>query len=309
MSDLVEAVSFAGDTPWHGLGFKVDPDADINTWKEQAGFNWEIKDCDVKRVDDDAIIEGTRALYRSDTRKNLSVVKSGYNIVQPQKVLEFFQELVVQRGFKMHTIGTLNDGKVFWALVKTGLSEVIANDEHKVEQFVLLAGSADRSLSGTGQYTVIEESSNNTLQLTIDGGSMRPRIRVKHTRKFNEAQAKQILNLEDHVENWKDTVDILNRLSDIKVNDPVSFYKNLLARDNADKEHPRIIETLVEIYEGSGPGQASIIGTAYGLVNAVARYVDFYRGRTDKSRLFNAFFGPGCALKNRSVEMALKLAA
>ena len=30
------------DVPWHGLGAQLDPDSDIETWKEAAGFNWNV---------------------------------------------------------------------------------------------------------------------------------------------------------------------------------------------------------------------------------------------------------------------------
>ena len=312
MSNLVETVAFTGDTPWHGLGFKVDPNADLEVWKEQCGFNFEVLESGLRRDTDDALVEGSKSLYRSDTGENLAVVKKDYNVVQPGVVLGLFREFAEERGFQMHTAGTLMGGCVFWALAKTGLTATIANDEHVVAQFVLLASSADRSLSTVGHYTVIEDVCNNTLQLSPKGKSSKPMLRVKHSRKFDVDKAKQtLLGLNDHEDDWKVTVDILRRLSEIKVVDPIKFYKELLAKDtdSDSKEYPRIVETLKEIYEGTGPGQASIHSTAYGLVNSVSRYIDFYRGRRDDNRLFNAFFGPGSLMKNRAVDMALQLAA
>ena len=41
-------MAFVGQVPWHGLGNRLNPDANIETWIRAANMNWEIRSAPVK---------------------------------------------------------------------------------------------------------------------------------------------------------------------------------------------------------------------------------------------------------------------
>jgi hypothetical protein len=36
-------MAYVGETPWHGLGQSLTPDANLDTWTREAGFDWTVK--------------------------------------------------------------------------------------------------------------------------------------------------------------------------------------------------------------------------------------------------------------------------
>ena len=36
-----DAMAYIGQTPWHGLGQALTPNAPLETWQDEAGLNWE----------------------------------------------------------------------------------------------------------------------------------------------------------------------------------------------------------------------------------------------------------------------------
>lgn len=76
--------------------------------------------------------------------------------------------------------------------------------------------------------------------------------------------------------------------------------KHVLDSDDFTRSTKRVLE-LVDSAPGSELGK----GTAWQLLNAVTRYVDYERGRNSDSRLNAAWFGQGDNLKTRTVNHVL----
>jgi len=164
-ADGYAEMAFVGETPWHGLGQALDPNSDLATWRKAAGMDWTIESAPVEFIGQD--FEGQNVLYRSDTKAPLSVVSNRYKAVQPAEVLEFFDNLVKENGFRLHTAGTLFGGKRMWALAETGKFGEIVKDDG-VGGFLLLSTSADRSLATTARFTSVRVVCNNTLSMAVD---------------------------------------------------------------------------------------------------------------------------------------------
>jgi phage/plasmid-like protein (TIGR03299 family) len=167
-------MAFVGATPWHDLGNKLEEGADMETWKKAAGMDWTIKQAPVhyEVIDDNehhnlSTFKGQNILYRSDNNEALSIVSDRYKPVQPAEVLEFFDSLVKEAGFKLHTAGTLRGGKRLWALAETGKFGEVCKDDG-VGGFLLLSTSCDRSLATTARFTSIRVVCNNTLTMATN---------------------------------------------------------------------------------------------------------------------------------------------
>ncbi len=151
-TDGFAEIAFVGETPWHGLGQEINPDATIEEWQVQAGMDWTIESAPVQFFgagDDQNLhtFEGQRVLHRSDTKAALSVVTNRYHPVQPKEVLEFFRSLVDTAGFKIQVAGTLMGGRRMWAIAQTGRYGEVTKDDG-VGGFLLLSTSCDRTLAG-----------------------------------------------------------------------------------------------------------------------------------------------------------------
>ncbi|KRE94514.1 hypothetical protein ASG87_18030 [Frateuria sp. Soil773] len=314
---LVQSMAYVGDTPWHGLGCRLQPHQSLDVWKRQAGMDWQIEESDVR------FIAGTRhagaihafpeqkVLYRSDTRAPLAVVSQRFQVVQPGEILEFYRDLTEMGGFQLETAGVLREGRKFWALARTGQS-VTLKGRDTVDGYLLLATACDGTLATTAQFTSVRVVCNNTLAIAL--GDRCNAIKVPHRSRFDSAAVKRQLGIT--VAPWGGFVTRMKALAECPV-DPDSV-EGLLRRvltypsreNKATVVNEQAVASIRALYEGGGRGSslASTRGTAWGLLNSVTEYVDHHRrARSDDHRRDAAWFGQGAQIKQRAWDEVAQL--
>ncbi|TAL84853.1 MAG: DUF932 domain-containing protein [Rhodanobacter sp.] len=316
---LVETMAYAGEKPWHGLGNKLAPQQSIDTWKKQAGMDWQIEQSEVRYISGNnhlGVINAfpaQKVLYRSDTKAPLAVVSKRFHVVQPGEILEFYRDLTAYNGFELETAGVLREGRKFWALAKTGQSTSLKGGD-RVAGYLLLATACDGTLATTAQFTSVRVVCNNTLSIAL--GSASGAIKVPHRSQFDPDAVKRQLGIT--VASWDGFVARMKALVARPV-DPDTV-EGLLRRvltyaapdGKAVVVNEQALATVRSLYEGGGRGalMASSRGTAWGLVNSVTEFVDHHRrARSDDHRLDAAWFGQGAALKQKAWQEALHLLA
>ena len=297
MSNGRANMAYAGVMPWHGLGNEISPDEDIDTWKVQAGMNWNVNPADLIYKDEDdnqLIFPQKQVLFRSDTKAPLSVVSDAYRVVQPGEVLEFFRDLISGQGFKMETAGCLFGGKKFWALASTGESvRIMGQDE--VKPYLLMASSCDGSMSTVAHFTSVRVVCNNTLRMSVGDSGQLARIRIPHSATFVPEQVKEQMGVAKEV--WSNFVGSMEILASMKLDRDEAIQivadelKSEWAGENPEQlmEESTVLRRIIRLYDGEGLGAQykSSNGTAWGLVNAVTQFFDHETGTgQDKSRAF-----------------------
>lgn len=316
---LVETMAYAGEKPWHGLGNKLAPQQTIDSWKEQAGMNWEIRESEVRYITGSNNV-GTvksfpdnKVLYRSDTKAPLAVVSKRFKVVQPGDVLEFYRDLTADSGFELETAGVLRHGRKFWALARTGQS-ILLKGRDRVDGYLLLASACDGTLATTAQFTSVRVVCNNTLRIAL--GDAKGAIKVPHCSHFDAATVKRQLGLT--VSSWDGFVDRMKALVECPV-DPDTV-EGLLRRvltyqdqdGKANVVNEQALTKVRALYEGGGRGVmlSSSRGTAWGLLNSVTEFVDHHRrARSEDHRRDAAWFGQGAQIKQRAWDEVLELVA
>lgn len=314
MAHLVENMAYVNATPWHGLGNPLTEKQPLEVWLHEAGMNWDILDNPVLYRSPEGLqsFADNKVLYRSDTLAPLSVVSKRFQVVQPCEVLEFYRDLVELGGFQLETAGVLKGGKKLWALARTG-QEALLKGTDQVKAYLLLATACDGTLATTAQFTSVRVVCNNTLQMATENGS--GAIKVPHSTKFDPDKVKQQLGL--GVSTWQHFIADMHRLSERPVNsfearrylvevlgDPALYFHQ--------QPNTKTLNHVFELFAGQGMGSnlASANGTAWGLVNAVTQFIDHERrARSTDNRLDSAWFGIGALIKQKALDVALKLAA
>lgn len=301
-------MAYTGDTPWHGLGQILLPDASIDEWRIAAGMDWDIKRTHVQYTNGELHDwKENHVLYRSDTNKPLSLVSPKYKEVQPRQVLEFFRNLVEQNGFKLETAGTLKGGRRFWALANTGLGgEVVDGDN--VNSYLLLVTSCDGGLATMAQFTSVRVVCNNTLQMSL-GANHGTRVSVRHSTTFNPNSFKAELGL-NATEVYTDFMDRMKGFANTSLSgsqaeeiiEAMFAKKGVTVPIRATKG----FKSVMQLFNGVGKGSRidGVAGTAWGLVNAVTEYSDWHiRAKNQEYRLDSAWFGAGRDLKDNILEL------
>lgn len=317
------AITWNGETPWHGYGNRVPDGADLDQWRVAAGLDWEIERRKVLYgiMKDDgkkglAIYPDRDVLLRSDTEAPLSIVSKQYHVVQPAEVMEFYRDLIDAYGFKMETAGSLAGGRRIWALAKTG-DETRIMGQDQIRAHLLLATSYDGTMATTGKYVDTRVVCENTIQVALgEGGATE--FRLTHSKKFDPEEAKGALGLSHEV--WQEHVETVNKLASktVDLETAMAFFTKVLGDDavTVDKDSGKIeysttFEKMFTAYN-KGPGSQfrSAHNTAWGLVNAVTFFQD-HMAKTNKqgSRLNSSWFGAGANRKQKAWEEAVALAA
>jgi len=314
---LVETMAYAGEKPWHGLGNKLAPQQSIDTWKKQAGMDWQIEQSEVSYISGNSHVGVINAfpqqkvLYRSDTKAPLAVVSKRFHVVQPGEILEFYRDLTAYNGFELETAGVLREGRKFWALAKTGQSTSLEGRD-RVDGYLLLATACDGTLATTAQFTSVRVVCNNTLSIAL--GNASSAIKVPHRSQFDPDAIKRQLGIT--VSSWDGFAARMKALVERPV-DPDTV-EGLLRRvlTYAAPEGKTVVvneqalATVRSLYEGGGRGalMASSRGTAWGVLNSVTEYVDHHRrSRSNDHRRDAAWFGQGAQVKQRAWDEVVKL--
>jgi len=310
-------MAYVGETPWHGLGQQLDPNAGIDDWRKAAGLDWSIQRSSVlyKQPNKSAVstFTGQEVLFRSDNGEPLSIVSERYHEVQPAQVLEFFRDLVDTQGYKLHTAGTLKGGRRIWALAETNKAAEITPDDG-IGGFLLLATSCDRGMATSARFTSIRVVCANTL--AIAEREMANSIFVRHNTKFDATKVKDELGVQ--VSQWERFIGDARYLATKECygTKPDQYLKALfeptsyrLKTDaNFKIEDSRAYKSVLDLFHGAGMGSQlnGSRGTYWGMVNAVTEFIDHHSfKRSADARLNEAWFGTGDKLKTRALELAL----
>jgi phage/plasmid-like protein (TIGR03299 family) len=307
-----DSMAFVNETPWHGLGQELLPNAPLEVWAKKAHLDWNIDEAVAGYFDRDTaemqVIPNRKVLLRGDNKSYLSTVSLNYNVTQPDEVLEFFRELIKSGGFEMETAGSLFNGKRIWALAKINESaRIMGQDE--INGYLLLATSCDGSLSNTGQFTSIRVVCNNTLEWSINEDNRS--VRMPHNTEFDPEKMREELGLGHN--SFGVFIKSAEEMAKKKVSkkDAVSFFVDLYSTGEEDEDLVKIADTkhvgnLIKLFE-DGPGSdfKSSKSTVWGLINAVTRYYDHEcTSKNSEYRLNKAWFGKGARFKNKAWDLA-----
>jgi phage/plasmid-like protein (TIGR03299 family) len=156
------AMMYAGETPWHGLGTRLDEPATAEEAIGAAGLDYRVE-LHSLRTDDAVPIPQRKAVLRSDTRQVLGVVGNSYVPVQNHQCFGFLDGVVADGRLRYHTAGALGKGEKVWMLAKLPNKIRVRGSEDVTEQFLLLSNSHDGSSSLRVFFTPIRVVCGNTL--------------------------------------------------------------------------------------------------------------------------------------------------
>ena len=305
--------AFIGENAWHGLGQQLTPDASLAVWKEEAGFNWEIKQNDaMTQLPDGNLLKmpERQLLYRSDTLAPLAVVSAKYKVVQPIEVLHFYEDLIESAGFRLETAGMLFGGRRFWALAATNYKdEVIAGDE--VDQYLLLTTACDGSLATTAKFTSVRVVCNNTLGMSLRGDGGKTQIKIPHSATFDPKAVKQSLGVAG--ETWDLFLGDMRKLanSTMAKNESILFLRDLIGDPTKSLEDQspgaaNLMQDIYALYDKTSMGNEIAGHTRWGMLSAITEYADYHTGhKTADARINSAWFGETAKLKENAYDLLL----
>ena len=311
MAHNVETMAYAGEVPWHSLGTPVHNDLTPVQMMDKAGLNWKVEKQPMffRHEGDLHAVPGKEVLVRDSDGKVLDVVGKGWNPVQNEEAFNFFNDFVMNGDMEMHTAGSLQEGKLTWALakVKDGF-KVFGNDE--VESYLMFSNPHKFGSSITVSFTPIRVVCNNTLNMALQGANGKG-VRVSHRTAFDAEAVKQLLGVaSEQLNTYKEAAEFLG--SKRFTNETLTDYiKAVFPNTNTKAKDPnsisRTAKTVLELVE-TQPGAEFAEGTFWQAFNAVTYATDHVVGREADSRLASAWFGANQTKKLKALDKAIEYA-
>lgn len=311
MSANVESMFYVRETPWHGLGTRVDAALNSKEALEKSGLNWKVIQKPIITTTFDPI-SGYKANIRDKDNKVLGVVSNRYKVVQNSEAFAFTDALLSE-GVKYETAGSLQDGKKIWLLAK--LPDKYIMEGEQIEPYLVFSNSHDGSGSIKVAMTPVRVVCQNTLNIalanakrvwsTVHVGDLAHRMDEAHNTLFLAEKYMKNLGSEFH------------KLSRIKLSDAkvIDFINQLLPMDdNPTNIHRKNITNIREDMKHryfDAPDLKYVGKNGYRFINAVSDFATHAKPLRETSGYRENMFArtiEGNGLIDKAYEMVLSAA-
>ena len=163
MSASVENMFYVRETPWHGLGTRVNEVLDSAAALEKAGLDWMVMQEKIYTPEKEEIY-GYRANVRSSDRKVLGVVTERYKVIQNEEAFSFTDNLLGE-GVRYETAGSLQGGRRVWILAHMPREYIITGE--RISPYLVFTNTHDGSGAVRAAITPIRVVCQNTLNLAL----------------------------------------------------------------------------------------------------------------------------------------------
>lgn len=169
MTANVETMFYVRETPWHGMGTRLEECPDSSEAIRAAGLDWEVKQYPLFfQTPDGTMVEAGNkvANVRETDNALLGIASEYYKIVQNHEAFSFTDSLLGE-GVRYETAGSLNGGKRIWLLAKLPNHYKALGDE--IEPYLAFTNSFDLCSGIRVCLTPIRVVCQNTLNLALSG--------------------------------------------------------------------------------------------------------------------------------------------
>ena len=300
----------AYQTPWHGLGVPVLNDLSPSQMLEKAGLDWSVdRHPTFVNLDGKSVYTGKDVLVRSSDNSILTHISEGWNPCQNETAFDFFTEFVASGDMEMNTAGSLKKGKIVWALAKVKESFSLFNGKDQVDSYLLFTNPHEYGKSIDIRFTAIRVVCNNTLTLALENKSDMV-VRLNHSRQFDPELVKQTLGIaSNRLSTYKEAAEYLSK-KPFTVETLQQYYEEVFPSTSKDEQSEKLSRAAKLALENvnTQPGAELGEGTWWQAFNGVTFTVDHLLGRSDDTRLTNAWYGVNRQRKVDALQKAIDYA-
>jgi phage/plasmid-like protein (TIGR03299 family) len=264
---------YVRETPWHGLGVKVEEALTSKEALAIAKLDWQVVQHPV--YVDNKLVDNYQANVRDCDNKVLGIVSDRYKIIQNQEAFEFTDALL-DYDCRYETAGSLWGGKKVWMLARLPEKQILGDD---VCPYLVFTNAHDGTGAIKVAITPVRVVCNNTLNLALD-----------QTKRC--WSTKHIGDLDMKMEEAKKTLELVNQYMNSLAVDAVIMAKKIVSdaefKDFTNELFPfpmgmnvsdRKIENVKVVRQNlqktyyHTPDIQEFVGTAWGVINAVSDMV------------------------------------
>lgn len=324
MSHNVEKMMFVGETPWHGLGTKLEQNPSIKEAILAAGLDWEVRNeplyykKETKGEADRFVPVKSGAVMRKTDDEIFGYVTPAYTPLQNKDAFEWFQPFVDSEAVQLETAGSLRSGRHVWIMARISRDPVtiVKKADDTVLQYLLLANGHDGTMAANAAFCPLRVVCSNTLAAALNDGETKV-MKAFHTVRVKEAmlQVRDIVDLTTRefaatAEQYRELA-----LHDIDTQAFKTYVKKTFFPREVKREDlveaqktafANILDKVTGLFEaGRGNDRPGVRGTWWAAMNSVTEYLNYVRGKNADRRLDSLWFGDAGRTLRRSLKNAL----
>lgn len=307
------ALFYLEETPWHGLGTRLDRPATAREAIQAANLDWQVSKTPVYANLNGArlVVPNTFAIVRHDPLHSpvLGVVSKDYTPLQNSEAFGFFDPIVGENAAVYHTAGALGQGERIWLLAKLpGQLRIVGDDV--ADNYLLLANSHDGQGSVQVKFTSVRVVCQNTLTLALGGTES---FRLMHTPDVKQ-RLQTAGNLLAQVRTRYDTMEqALQAMARVPVDQArlqeylTQVFPDPDLTDEAAVSRVKRSRQWSEYFfdQGRGNRLPGVTGTLWAAFNGVTELLDHRKTRQNPGqRLTSLWFGDNYRIKARAFALA-----
>jgi len=319
MRNNTNSFAFAGATPWHSLGQKVEGDDTKNyiSFLKAANMEWGVYKSPLYRKDENNQFIPTQdsfSVIRDVDNAYLGTVGPQWEPIQPSEALKWFQPVVDSGLATFETAGVLKNGRVIFAMCKINSENNEVTKGDAINRYILLSTSFDGTQSTRAGFTNIRVVCANTLAQAKESAESKL-LRIRHHRRQTEVldKVREIMVLANNefqatmeqyrflakskIVNHKDLVQYVIKVLDIELDEN---------NEMPTRSKNRVKEVSDLAYIGVGSDLAA--GTWWSAYNAVTEFLSHKAGRNPDNRYTSLWFGQNANLNKRALDLATQVA-
>lgn len=249
-----------------------------------------------------------------------------------QETFQFFKSFADHGDALIETIGTLDNGRIIWALA-TLKDEFTLKKSDNVKSYLLMSSRNKNRNNIEIYFMTFRLAGGNTLQIPSNARTLFKNVcrrpftnqfpfisleshkfegaiikKTKETISYGREAILNFTNAADYLINKKIDDQIASRYMFDVFQPGVSRKLSSIGQEEIDNLAEKKTKIGIEaIKKAPGQNLESVYMTAWGLLNAVTYTIDHCLGSNQDSRLRLAWFGPNSKIKQRALELAQKL--
>lgn len=317
--------------PWMKLGKVVDAPLTAAEAAKQGGLDFTVslhnvyfsceKTVDGMTEDDpNTIVEDNLApdclrnmknrkiVVRDDTLEPLSIVSSGYPVLQYHEAFDFMDE-AIGKGARYVAAGALKGGRQGFMVLRLPqeLQVDVLDGKDPHEMFAVLRTSMDLTKAVEVMMMPLRGLCMNQLSLTSFSANVPHKWSVRHTSTMTAKLDDMKTSLGKAEAYTKRFNELAKRLASIPVSTEKATYVLSHVIPKHTKKKDEVTELIIDKMNNSPfVGWA---GTGWGLVNAVSEWLDWRVAGTAESKFLNAMQGVTHKSINKTAALLLRSAA
>ena len=300
---------YTGETPWHGLGTKLDAPATAKEAIEAANLDYTVE-LQPLFLQSGNKVTLKQAVVRTDNGVELGVVGHKYQPIQNAEAFNFFDVLVGEGQAIYHTAGALGRGERIWILAKLP-HEIVVRKNDVVEEYMLLTNGHNGLYSTLLFPTPTRVVCQNTLNMALREMNG---ISIRHTGNIMSKldKARDVLGIT--LNYYKQFEQIAKQMAEFKMTEELTndYFDKMLSINDTKEVSTRtqnVKNELVQLFHNGKGNNGESLWDAY---NSVTEMVDHSplskRQKEDPtSKLNSIWFGSGAQFKEEAWTNACEL--